>query len=316
MGEQEQTGLMTCVSAEDYFNNIIRKHELTRKDKEMDRTRHVDILNANAGPVFLTYRAREDVNRLVERAMQAEPEYDFTASDGVRHTLYRIADSMMTEKLILIFGEIDFLYIADGHHRAASGATVSEWRKKKNPAHTGSEEYNFFLAVLFPHDQLKIMPYNRVVKDLNNLTEHEFLNRVQEKFEVIPAERTAPGEPRNIGMYLAGEWHMLRVKKGTYDTHDPVKSLDVSILMENLLDPVLGIKDPRTDKRIDFIGGIRGTGELEKLVNSGKFKVAFSMYPVTIEQLMNIADASKIMPPKSTWFEPKLRSGLVVHLLW
>jgi len=260
MGNHVQTGLVGCASADDYMADRIKKHELTRADKEKDRTRHVYTTNANAGPVFLTYKAVHEIDALIEKVTEDEPEYNFVSDDGIGHIFWVIRDKGIIKELESLFADMDAVYVADGHHRSASGAKVRDWRKKDNPNHTGEEEYNFFLAVYFPHNQLAIMPYNRVVKDLNGL-------------------------------------------------------MDVSILQENLLTPVLGIGDPRTDKRIDFIGGIRGTKELERLVDNGKFAVAFSMYATSIEQLIAIADAGKTMPPKSTWFEPKLRSGLIVHML-
>ncbi len=315
MGNHVQTGLVGCASADDYMADRIKKHELTRADKEKDRTRHVYTTNANAGPVFLTYKAVHEIDALIEKVTEDEPEYDFVSDDGIGHIFWVIRDKGIIKELESLFADMDAVYVADGHHRSASGAKVRDWRKKDNPNHTGEEEYNFFLAVYFPHNQLAIMPYNRVVKDLNGLTKEQFLAKVAEKFNVEKNGKKEPDYPTNICMYLDGEWYTLTAKEGTYPKHDPVLSLDVSILQENLLAPVLGIGDPRTDKRIDFIGGIRGTEELERLVNSGNFAVAFSMYPTSIEQLIAIADAGKTMPPKSTWFEPKLRSGLIVHML-
>jgi len=315
MGNHVQTGLVGCASADDYNADRIKKHELTRADKEKDRTRHVYTTNANAGPVFLTYKAVNEIDSIIEKVTEGEPEYDFVSDDGIGHTFWVIRDRETIGRLESLFEDMDAVYVADGHHRSASGAKVRDWRKKDNPGHTGEEEYNFFLAVYFPHNQLAIMPYNRVVKDLNGLTESQYLEKVAEKFNVEKNGDKEPGYPTNICMYFKGEWYTLTAKEGSYPKDDPVHSLDVSILQENLLAPVLGIGDPRIDKRIDFIGGIRGTKELERLVDSGKFAVAFSMYPTSIEQLIAIADAGKTMPPKSTWFEPKLRSGLIVHML-
>ncbi len=315
MGNHVQTGLVGCASADDYMADRIKKHELTRADKEKDRTMHVYTTNANAGPVFLTYKAVNEIDSIIERVTESEPEYDFVSDDGIGHIFWVIRDAGTIRKLESLFADMDAVYVADGHHRSASGAKVRDWRKKDNPNHTGEEEYNFFLAVYFPHNQLAIMPYNRVVKDLNGLAKEQYLGKVAEKFNVEKNGEKEPGYPTNICMYLDGEWYTLTAKEGTYPKDDPVHSLDVSILQENLLAPILGIGDPRTDKRIDFIGGIRGTKELEGLVNSGKFAVAFSMYATSIEQLIAIADAGKTMPPKSTWFEPKLRSGLIVHML-
>jgi len=315
MGNHVQTGLVGCASADDYMADRIKKHELTRADKEKDRTRHVYTTNANAGPVFLTYKAVHEIDALIEKVTEDEPEYNFVSDDGIGHIFWVIRDKGIIKELESLFADMDAVYVADGHHRSASGAKVRDWRKKDNPNHTGEEEYNFFLAVYFPHNQLAIMPYNRVVKDLNGLTKEQFLAKVSEKFNVEKNEEKEPGYPTNVCMYIDGGWYTLTAKEGTYPKDDPVHSLDVSILQENLLTPVLGIGDPRTDKRIDFIGGIRGTKELERLVDNGKFAVAFSMYATSIEQLIAIADAGKTMPPKSTWFEPKLRSGLIVHML-
>ncbi len=314
MGPHSQLGLMAAAAVDDYDNDNIKKHEKTRKDKEDDRARHVDETNCNAGPVFLTYRQDDSVDALMAQASAGEPTYDFTATDGIRHTLWVIDDAELIEKLTASFSDIPRTYVADGHHRAKCGSRVRELRKQNNPNHTGQEEYNFFLAVFFPHDQLKILDYNRVVMDLNGLSNEEFLGKVKEAFELSESSLPYPEKVHDFGMYLDGRWYRLTAKEGSFDPNDPVGCLDVSILQENLLSPMLGIGDPRTDKRIDFVGGIRGTMELEKRVKEG-CAVAFSMYATTMEQLMDIADAGAIMPPKSTWFEPKLRSGLVVHLL-
>ncbi|MFX0066102.1 MAG: DUF1015 domain-containing protein [Candidatus Hermodarchaeota archaeon] len=314
MDDRSQYGLVGCISGDDYWTDKIKKHELTRKSKEADRIKHVDTVNANAGPVFLFYNRDEIVTKIIENTTQKPPLYDFTSSDGIRHTVWQIENKFNLE-ISEAFAKIPFIYVADGHHRTASGAIVAKRRKEANPHHTGEEEYNFFLAVLFPGDELKILDYNRVVKDLRGLSSQEFLEKVSEKFE-ITEEFTdrKPSRKRTFGMYLDGKWYLLTVKKGTYDPQDPIKSLDISILMDNLLSPILGIGDPRTDKRIDFIGGIRGMDELERRVNSGEMRLAFSVYPTTIEELMKVADASLQMPPKSTWFEPKLRSGLLIHV--
>ncbi len=315
MGEHVQTGLVACAWADDYFEDRIKKHEFTREDKERDRIKHVYTLNANTGPVFLTYKAREEVDKLIEKVTEGEPEYSFVSDDGVEHTFWVVKDRDLIDKLKELFEQIPCVYIADGHHRSASGAKVREWRKKENPNHTGEEEYNYFLAVYFPHNQLQILPYNRAVKDLNGLSKEEFIEKIKENFNVEKTGKKQPEKVHEISMYLDGEWYTITPKPEIVNDNDPVKSLDVYILQNYLLAPVLGIDNPRKSDRISFIGGIRGTGELERLVNSGDYAVAFSMYPTTVEQLMNIADAGEVMPPKSTWFEPKLRSGLIIHLL-
>ena len=317
MGNVDEIGLVAGASIEDYENDIIKKHEHTRADKEADRIKHVDTLNANTGPVFLTYKAREDMNNLVDELIKEKPVYDFEADDGIKHIFWKIEDEKVIAKIENIFRKIDFLYVADGHHRSASGTIVGQRRREANPNHTGEEEYNYFLTVIFPHDQLYIMDYNRVVKDLNHLSTDEFLNKVEENFIVDMYSKNKSYKPEgmhNFGMYLDGNWYKLTVKPGSFPVDDPVKSLDVSILQENLLAPILGIGDPRKDKRIDFIGGIRGLEELSRRIDAGE-AVAFSLFPTSVEQLMAIADAGKVMPPKSTWFEPKLRSGVIVHLL-
>ncbi len=316
MGDVCEVGLVAGTSVEDYENDVIKKHEHTRADKEADRIKHVDTLNANTGPVFLTYPAREDLDALMNELMKATPDYDFTADDNVRHTFWKIEDADVINKITDIFTRIPNLYVADGHHRSASGTKVGQQRRAANPNHTGDEEYNYFLSVIFPHDQLYIMDYNRVVKDLNNLSNGEFMAKVEERFSVekIGYEPYKPEALHTFGMYLDGAWYKLTAIDGTFPANDPVKSLDVSIMQENLLHPILAIGDPRTDKRIDFVGGIRGLDELSRRVDAGE-AVAFSMFPTSIEQLMAIADAGKVMPPKSTWFEPKLRSGVIVHLL-
>ena len=314
MGEHEQYGLMACVSAAEYDADLIKKHEHTRPDKEADRTRHVDDTSANAGPVFLTYRARPDINALVTDVAKTKPDVDFVAEDKIGHTLWVIRDQATTDRFVSAFASVEAMYVADGHHRSASAAVVARKRREANPNHTGDEEYNFFLAVLFPHDELQILDYNRVVLDLGKHTPESLLAAIGDQFDVKPTENPKPTRVHDFAMYLQGKWYTLTAKEGTYPADDPVASLDVAILQENLLAPLLGIGDPRKDKRIEFVGGIRGLGELEKRCAEGA-AVAFALYPTTIEQLLSVADAGKIMPPKSTWFEPKLRSGLVVHLL-
>ena len=317
MGEHKQIGLVAVASVVEYDNGTMKKHELTRKKKEDDRTRHIDAQNAQSGPVFLTYKHNDEIDRIIEKAISEKPAVDFTAEDGVEHTLWIVSDPDTEKAIREGFGKIDALYIADGHHRSASASRVRKMRMEKNPAHTGEEEYNFFLSVIFPDNQMKIMDYNRVVKDLHGLSEKQFLERISEKFDVEKAATEAyrPRKLHEFGMLLNGYWYRLLAKDGSFDPADPVASLDVAILQDNLLGPVLGIGDPRSDERIDFVGGIRGLGELEKRVDTGEWKVAFALFPTGINQLMAIADAGKTMPPKSTWFEPKLRSGMVVHLL-
>lgn len=317
MGGHSQTGLVAGASIEDYENDRIKKHEHTRAEKEADRVRHVESLNANTGPVFLTYRADREMDSLAEELTSADPLYDFTAGDGIRHTVWKVGRTEMVKKIKGIFARIDNLYVADGHHRSASGVRVGQKRRAENPGHTGEEEYNFFLAVLFPHDQLRIMDYNRVVKDLAGFSPEEFIGRVAGKFEIAASPDNRPFRPaalHQFGMYLAGNWYRLTARPGSFPAGDPVRSLDVSILQENLLAPVLKIGDPRQDRRIDFVGGIRGLEELARRVDGGE-AVAFALHPTSIEQLLTIADRGLIMPPKSTWFEPKLRSGLLVHRL-
>ena len=318
MDGRAQIGLVGCTSIDDYINDIIKKHEHTRADKEQDRINHVDYTNANTGPIFLTYRAKDAVNEIINNWMKDNnPIYDFISEDGIGHTVWHIDNADLNKKLTEEFDGIDYLYIADGHHRSASAVKVGIKRREQFPDYDGTEEFNFFLSVLFPDEQLYIMDYNRVVKDLNGNSEDEFISKLEEKFTLEPYSgegQYKPEEKHTFGMYLDGKWYKLTAKEGTYNPEDPVDRLDVSIMQNNLLNPILGIQDPRTDNRIDFIGGIRGLGELERRVNEG-MKVAFSMYPTSIEDLMAIADAGKVMPPKSTWFEPKLRSGLFIHEL-
>lgn len=315
MNGRSQTGIVACSSIDDYVNGVIKKHENTREEKEIDRIRHVDTTNAQTGPIFLAYRSDEAINKLVDIKKASEPLYDFTAEDGIRHRVWEIDHADTILSLEKAFERIPATYIADGHHRAASAVKVGLKRRKENPDYTGKEPFNYFLSVLFPDDQLMIMPYNRVVKDLNGLSSKEFLERIKESFEVTEQgeEAFSPTEKGTFGMYLEGSWYSLRLKEAL-KSQDPVKGLDVSALQDRLLEPVLGIQDPRTDKRIDFIGGIRGLKELEKRCKED-MTVAFSMYPTSIQELFQVADAGLLMPPKSTWFEPKLRSGLFIHLL-
>ncbi len=312
MDGRAQVGVVACASVDDYMNNIVKKHELTLAKKEDDRCNHVDFLDANTGPIFLTYKANSVVNQVVAKNMEKAPIYDFEGAD-VQQTCWIIEDAADIEAIQTAFGGMDALYIADGHHRCASAVRVARKRRVQNPGYTGQEEFNFFLCVLFPDEQLAIMDYNRVVTDLNGNSKEEFLQKIQDKFTCAPCEKPAKiADKHTFGMYLEGQWYMLAAKEGTFDANDVVAQLDVSILQNNLLTPVLGIGDPRTDKRIDFIGGIRGLGELERRVNEG-MAVAFAMCPTSIEDLMAIADSGRIMPPKSTWFEPKLLSGVFIH---
>ncbi|MGE5453715.1 MAG: DUF1015 domain-containing protein [Methylocystaceae bacterium] len=317
MAGRSQTGVVGCTAIDDYLHNVIKKHEHTRADKEQDRINHVNTCNANTGPIFLTYRAVEAINQLVEKWTGTEPLYNFTAEDGVSHIVW-IVDSEADIKLLSAhFAEVECLYIADGHHRCASAVKVGQSRRQQQPNFTGEEEFNYFLSVIFPDHDLYIMDYNRVVQDLNGFDRDDFIRLIAEKFIILPITSTGPYKPtqkQTFGMYLDEKWYQLTAKEGSFNCNHPVERLDVSILQNNLLRPILGINDPRTDKRIDFIGGIRGLGELEKRVKAG-MRVAFSLYPTTIDDLMAIADAGEVMPPKSTWFEPKLRSGLFVHEL-
>ena len=313
MNGRAQTGLVACASVDDYVNNVIKKHENTREDKEIDRITHVDTCSAQTGPIFLAYRAQDAINKRVEANKEKEPVYDFTAVDGVKHRVWKMSYPEDVEAIRKAFENLNQIYIADGHHRAASAVKVGLKRRKENPAHTGKEEYNFFLSVLFPHDQLMIMDYNRSVTDLNGLTVPEFLEKIKENFEVEKVSgQVRPQEKGTFGMYLEDGWYVLKAKENLYEGKDAVGRLDVAVLQDYLLNPVLGIQDPRTDERIEFIGGIRGLSELEKKVKEG-MKVSFSMYPTSITELFDVADQNLLMPPKSTWFEPKLRSGLFIH---
>lgn len=318
MGTHQQIGLVACALVEEYEEDIIKKHELTRPDKEDDRVNLISQLNAQTGPVFLTYPADKEIDTIVHRAINGEAEYDFIDEKNVRHTLWVIKDSQLIQQVQAAFKKVDHLYVADGHHRSAAAMRIKQMRQIDNPSHSGNEEYNFFLTVIFPDNQMQILDYNRVVKDLNGLNESDFLSNVAAKFEVSPLEknmRNKPDKKHTFGMYLKGIWNKLEAKDNAFDESDPVGRLDVSILQNNLLSPILGIEDPRKDKRIDFVGGIRGLSELEKRIDSGQWAVAFALYPTSMDDLMAIANAGKIMPPKSTWFEPKLRSGLITHLL-
>jgi uncharacterized protein (DUF1015 family) len=311
-----QTGLVVCAGVDDYQSGAIKKHELTRADKEEDRVKHIDALNANDEPVFYTYRNDPAITKAIEEVAGAAPLYDFTTDDGVSHALWAVSDAALVDQLTKRFAAIPTLYVADGHHRSAAASRVRDLRKVANPKHTGAEEYNFFLTVIFPDNEMTIMPYNRVVKDLNGRSVAEFMARVAERFEVTPISGAlTPKERHQFGMYLSGKWYELVAREESFAEGDPVASMDVSILQDNLLSPVLGVRNPRTDQRIHFVGGIRGVQELERVVNSGEYQVAFSLFPTSIEELMSLADEDKIMPPKSTWFEPKLRSGLFLHLL-
>ncbi|MEQ8154598.1 MAG: DUF1015 family protein [Clostridiaceae bacterium] len=315
MNGRSQSGLVGCASIDDYLNDVIKKHEKTREDKELDRINHVDICNAQTGPIFLAYRSQEVINKIVEKVKKEAALYDFVSPDGVRHAVWKLENQEDIKAIADAFAKIDSVYIADGHHRTASAVKVGLKRREENPGYTGNEEFNFFLSVLFPHDQLMILDYNRVVKDLNGYTKDEFINEVSKVFTVekIGKEPYKPAEKATFGMFLEDDWYKLTAGKELL-SNDPVQGLDVAILENNLLTPILGIKDIRTDKRIDFVGGIRGLKELEKRVNSD-MKIAFSMYPTSITELFAVSDADKLMPPKSTWFEPKLRSGLFIHEL-
>ena len=317
MNGRSQTGIVGCASIDDYTSGTIKKHEFTRADKEADRIRHVDYCDANTGPIFLTYRSNNELSEIVNAWKESHaPVYDFTTSDGIGNTVWVIDDEETNEKLQKAFAETPALYIADGHHRCASAVKVGLKRREENPDFDGSEEFNFFLAVCFPCDELEIMDYNRVMKDLGGKSKEDFLLALSEKFNVekIGKEIYKPEKRHTFGMYLENEWYKLTAKDGTFPENDPVASLDVSILQQNCITPIFEIDDPRTDKRIDFIGGIRGLGELEKRCRED-MKIAFSMYPTSLEELMAIADAGEVMPPKSTWFEPKLLSGLFIHKL-
>jgi uncharacterized protein (DUF1015 family) len=312
MGEHEQVGIVAACSIDEYDDGTIRKHERTRRDKEDDRTRHMLMLKAQTGPVFLTYRRSAEIDRQVSAAINAEPLFDLTAADGVRHTIWRLDQ---TDALVKSFESVPLLYIADGHHRAASASRARAELREQSFAHTGKEDYNYFLTVIFPDSQVQILAYNRTVHDLNGLTKDEFLDEIRSQFTITENANPEPPQRGNWSMYLDGKWYGLQLSPAATQPAGTVASLDVSILQDRLLDPILGIKDVRTDKRIDFIGGLRGTKELERLVNEGKAAVAFSLYPTTVAELLMVSDANEIMPPKSTWFEPKLRDGLLIHTI-
>ena len=315
MNGRSQTGIVGCASIDDYTEGVIKKHENTRAEKEEDRIRHVDTLNAQTGPIFLAYRDREDLRRLTDEVKKSKPLYDFTSEDGITHRVYKIDDTDKLQEISEIFQSMGSLYIADGHHRCASAVKVGLKRRKEHPDYTGNEEFNYFLSVVFPDSELLIMDYNRVVKDLNGLTGEQFLNRISECFTVTQkgTEPVRPSKKGEIGLYLDGKGYLLTLKEN-YRSTDPVKGLDVSLLQDLILSPILGIKDPKTDARIDFVGGIRGLSELKRRTETD-MKAAFSMYPTSIGELFSVADAGLLMPPKSTWFEPKLRSGLFIHSL-
>jgi len=315
--DHTQIGLVATFSVDEYLSNQIKKHELTRKDKEEERAKHIYHLRAQTGPVFLMYRSCEQIDSYIESLAQGQAEYDFVDEDGVRQIVYVIQDKMVIHKIKELFERVQSFYIADGHHRAASAVRVAQMLRQENKSHTEDEEYNFFLAVLFPHKHLRIYDYNRVVKDLNGLSEEEFLSKLVKVFDVSESKEGMykPKKKHEFGMYLNRKWYRLELKQGLVDESDPIKALDVSILQEHVLDGILSIKDPRTDKRIDFIGGVHGLQALQDYVDKKNWAVAFSLYPTSIEDLMKVSDSGRIMPPKSTWFEPKLKSGLFVHLI-
>lgn len=317
MDGRTQYGLVVGASVDDYLTGKIKKHELTRKEKEVDRMYHIEINNANIEPVFLSFPTNEVLERVIAQTAKTQPEYDFVSEDGIGHTLWCISDDAVINEITEAFAKIPYLYIADGHHRTAAAAHVGEEKAKADPNHTGKEEYNYLLAVCFPESHLKVMDYNRVVKDLNGLTDEEFLQKVGEKFVVEDkgTEIYRPAALHNFSLYLGGKWYSLTAKEGTYDDNDPIGVLDVKISSDYILRDILNIVDLRTDKRIDFVGGIRGLGELKDRVDSGEMKMALALYPVTMRQIIDIADSGNIMPPKATWFEPKLRSGLIIHKL-
>jgi len=318
MDGRKQTGILGCNSIDDYFNNAIKKHELTRPDKEEDRKNHVRIGKMNAEPVFFSYPAVSEVDVLIEKETKNAPEYDFTSEDGIQHTLWVISNQETVEELVKLFDQkVPSIYVADGHHRTAAGALVGKEFRDQAGNSNGNEEYNYFMSVLFPDNQLNIIDYNRVVKDLNGLSSADFLDQLGNNFEVELKGKSAhkPESLHNFGMFIEGNWYSLTAKAGTYNDNDPIDVLDVTVLSKHILEPILNIVDLRTDKRIDFVGGIRGLGELERRVDNGEMAVAFALYPVSMKQLIDISDSGKIMPPKTTWFEPKLRSGLVIHSL-
>lgn len=322
MNGRAQTGIVFCASIDDYINNVIKKHEFTRADKEEDRINHVDYCDSNTGPIFLTYKedqiASEIIEAWIENESKRKPIYNFTSEDGISHIVWVVDNEIIINEIIDLFKEIDYLYIADGHHRSASAVKVGLKRREANPNYTGDEEFNYFLAVAFPDNDLMVMDYNRVVKDLNGLSKDQLIEKLQEKFDVSEAPSSEPFKPykkHTFGMYVENKWYVLEAEEGIYNAEDPIDSLDVAILQNNILTPILGIEDIRTSDRIDFIGGIRGLKELERRVDNNEMKIAFSMYPTEVSDIMDVADIGEVMPPKSTWFEPKLRSGLFVHKL-
>ena len=320
MGSHQQTGIVAVASVADYDTNRIRKHEFTRPDKEDDRVRQIDALNAQTGPVFLTYRYNPVVETIIKNVTTSAPLYDLTADDGVKHTLWQVADVDNIQRLTETFDAMACLYIADGHHRSASASRIAAQRNtardNAGKENSGDASYDYFLSVIFPDNEMQILDYNRVIVDLNGLSETELLKRIKVRFDVeTVAEPCKPHKNAEFGMYLQGQWYCLQIKPDLIPKNDPVKQLDVSLLQDNLIEPLLGISDPRRDKRIDFVGGIRGLKELEKRVDSGEMKIAFALYPTSMAQLMDVADANEVMPPKSTWFEPKLADGLVSHVL-
>ena len=313
MKGRSQVGLVGCASIDDYTNNIIKKHELTREDKEIDRINHVYKCEAHTGPIFLTYRANKNISNIINEWMKKEPVYDFKSEDGVSHTVWIIEDECIVNKISELFKSVEYLYIADGHHRSASAVKVGHIKRAENEEYTGDEEFNYFLSISYPDSELEVLDYNRTVKDLNGLSKEEFLNKVSENFIVTKSnEQVKPKEKHTFGMYLEKHWYLLEARNGIFNPDDPVDQLDVSILQNNLLKPILGIDDPRKSKRIKFVGGIRGLRELERRADTD-MKVSFSMYATTTDDIMDIADSGRIMPPKSTWFEPKPRSGLFIH---
>ncbi len=316
MNGRGQTGLVALTSVEEYDAGKIKKHEHTRPEKVEDRARHISMVGAQVGPVFTTFRFDSKIDSVFKRVQSVPAQTDFVSDDGIRHELWVVSDDKTIAEIIAAFARLDSLYIADGHHRSESAAELGRKMRAQNKNHTGKEPYNFFLNVIFPDSELAIMPYNRVIKDLNGMTLPQFLEKIKDKFTVAPqSSEVNPQKAHTFGFYCEGKWYLLGAREGTFDPKHPTKSIDASILADNLIGPVLGITNPRTDKRIDFVGGIRGTKELVKLVDSSEFKAAFSLYPTSIEQLLNVADRGEVMPPKSTWFEPKLRDGMVVNIL-
>jgi len=316
MDGKSQTGLVALTSVEEYDNGLIKKHEHTRPEKVNDRANHIEFLGAQVGPVFSTYRYDKNIDEIFHTITADNPLIDFMADDGVRHEFWVISENAEIDNIVQAFAALPHLYIADGHHRSQSASEVGRRAKEKNPNHSGAENYNFFLNVIFPDEELNILPYNRVVSDLNGLSWDSIIEMASDKFDVSSQNsEITPTDLHSFGIYCEGGWYLLKAKDGTFDENDPTGSIDAAILGKNFIDPILGISDPKTDKRINFVGGIRGTKELEKLVDSGKYKIAFSLYPTSIKQLLDVADAGDVMPPKSTWFEPKLRSGMVVNLI-